>query len=119
MIDLGIDLDGFDDEEPARPARPGQPRPRPGPDGGVTIPLADLQAAGFNTTDPNALTRAMLQNVVLDDDLGVIHHRWVAGGGGAPGAGGQAHPGGNGGKGGVAKWGLTTFSTSDEALGDA
>lgn len=123
MIDLGIDLDGFDDDEPARPARPGQPRPRPRSDGGATIPLADLQAAGFNTTDPHALTRAMLQNVVLDDDPVI----YLAGTGGAPG-GTQAHPGGAG-AGGSARWGVTTFSISpradgidpdiDEALGDA
>ena len=49
MIDLGDELDGFTDDEPSQPRRAQQPTPQPHPDGGSTMPLADLQAAGFAT----------------------------------------------------------------------
>ena len=48
MIDLGDELDGFTDDEPPRPRRAQQPTPQPHPDGGSTMALADLQAAGFD-----------------------------------------------------------------------
>lgn len=65
MIDLGIDLDGFDDDEPPRPPAYGQPIPTALPGGGHTVPLADLQRAGFDTLDTqeqHRLLRAMLDD---------------------------------------------------------
>lgn len=54
MIDLGGELADYDDTHPApsaaAPTLPGFVRERPG--GGVTVPLADLQAQGFNRTPP-------------------------------------------------------------------
>lgn len=71
MIDPGIDLDGYGGgEEPARRPRPAQPQPTFHPDGSATIPLADLQAAGFNHEPPHGsppwqsdLVRMLLHSV--------------------------------------------------------
>lgn len=54
-IDLGDALASFDDGVPPRPTRPAQPTVTEHPDGSATIPLADLQAAGFNIVPPPGL----------------------------------------------------------------
>lgn len=54
-IDLGEALASFDDGLPPRPTRPAQPVATERFDGSATIPLADLQAAGFNTLPPPGL----------------------------------------------------------------
>lgn len=88
-IDLGDELAHFDEPSSDPRQKPEQPAHPLAPGGGAYMSLADLQAAGFNTTPPPGFS-ARGPNWRLIS---------ASGGGGQPGGGGSSGswPGGNGG----------------------
>lgn len=57
-IDLGDELDGYSEPEPDYPAHC-QPNPTRLDGGGHILPLADLQRAGFNISDPDDIEQRL------------------------------------------------------------